>query len=47
MFRMIRTIIFVAVAFVAGVLYEQYNDGLDCDAKGGEMIEGLCEGTLQ
>ncbi|WP_390912137.1 hypothetical protein [Pseudosulfitobacter sp. SM2401] len=45
MFRLIRTIFLVAIAFVAGILYERFGASDNCDTRGGEFINGLCEGT--
>ena len=42
MFRLIRLVIFCAVAFIAGVLYERANTSAACDAVSGFSVNGLC-----
>jgi hypothetical protein len=45
MFRLLRTALLVVLAFVAGILYERFNDDINCDNKGGQMSQGLCVGA--
>ena len=45
MFRLIRLMFFVAIAFIAGILYERFNAPENCTNRGGTYIDGLCEGT--
>jgi len=42
MFGLVRLVIFAAVAFVAGVLYERNNASEACKAAGGQYARGLC-----
>ena len=42
MFGLVRLVVFAAVAFVAGVLYERHNASEACDAAGGQFARGLC-----
>lgn len=42
MFRLIRLVIFVMFAFVAGVFYERAANSERCTANGGTMEDGLC-----
>ncbi|MEM6563287.1 MAG: hypothetical protein AAF665_02510 [Pseudomonadota bacterium] len=43
MLRLVRTIILVLLAFVAGLLVERYNAAERCTASGGAMQDGLCK----
>lgn len=43
LFRPIRTIVIVTIAFVAGMVYERSNANERCTTAGGQMINGLCE----
>ncbi|MDW4497295.1 hypothetical protein R5H30_04825 [Sulfitobacter sp. D35] len=45
MFRPIRTLALIGIAFVAGVLYERASDSQSCTDRGGEMSERLCLGV--
>ncbi|MFT6022116.1 MAG: hypothetical protein ACI9PY_000221 [Ascidiaceihabitans sp.] len=45
MFRLIRTIFLVAIAFVSGILYERYGGASACENSGGTYVNGECEGT--
>lgn len=45
MFRPIRTLIMMALVFVAGIFYERAQHGERCVAAGGEMVSGLCTGA--
>ncbi|MFD1160431.1 hypothetical protein [Roseovarius aestuarii] len=45
MFRPIRTLIIMAMVFIAGVFYERHQHGERCVAAGGEMKSGLCTGA--
>lgn len=44
MFKLIRLILFVLLAFVAGQLYERSQVSERCTALGGKMDAGLCKG---
>lgn len=44
MFKLIRLIIFVLLAFVAGQFYERSETSERCKALGGDMDSGLCKG---
>ena len=41
MFRLIRLVVFVGIAFVAGILYERFNAPEKCEIRGGKYIDGL------
>ena len=45
MFRLIRTLILVMIAFVAGLLFERSQAAEACVAAGGTMAAGLCKGA--
>ncbi len=45
MFRLIRLVIFVMLAFVTGVFYERLGASERCTAAGGTMEDGLCRMT--
>lgn len=45
MFRPVRMIILTLFVFVAGVFYERAAHKENCNARGGEMSEGLCLGV--
>ncbi|MFK7879901.1 hypothetical protein [Roseobacter sp.] len=45
MFRPIRSLILILVAFVAGMFFEQAAHRDTCLDRGGEMSEGLCFGA--
>lgn len=45
MFRLIRLIIFVLLAFVVGQFYERSQTSERCAAVGGKMTNGLCIGV--
>ncbi len=42
MFRLLRTLILVMFAFVAGMLYERQGRQETCEAGGGLWIENIC-----
>lgn len=42
MFRLLRLIILVALAFVAGAMMERNNSRTDCIAAGGDWRETTC-----
>jgi hypothetical protein len=44
MFKLIRLIIFVLLAFVAGQFYERSQNSERCATLGGDMDAGLCKG---
>jgi hypothetical protein len=44
MFRLLRTLILVMIAFVAGVLYERNNARETCAAGGGLWLLDICIG---
>jgi ribose/xylose/arabinose/galactoside ABC-type transport system permease subunit len=44
MFRPVRFLIVVLLAFLAGVLFERSNTSDRCTAAGGRMDAGLCRG---
>ncbi|WP_299673752.1 hypothetical protein [uncultured Roseobacter sp.] len=45
MFRPIRTLMLVLVAFLAGLFVERANQRDSCLDRGGAMSEGLCIGV--
>ncbi len=45
MFGLIRTGIFVMIAFAAGLVYAKAKAGEDCRAAGGSMVAGVCRGV--
>ncbi|WP_187430537.1 hypothetical protein ROLI_036670 [Roseobacter fucihabitans] len=45
MFRPIRSLILIGVAFVAGVFFEQATHRQACIDRGGDMSEGICLGA--
>ncbi|XDA99144.1 hypothetical protein AB1M95_04340 [Sulfitobacter sp. LCG007] len=45
MFRPIRTLMLIGVAFLAGLFTERANQRESCLERGGEMSEGLCLGV--
>lgn len=45
MFGLIRTIILLLVAFVAGLFYERNQAGELCEAEGGALVRGICKGV--
>ncbi len=44
MFRPIRTLILLVVAFLAGIFFERYQHLERCTAAGGAVRNGLCQG---
>ena len=44
MFRLLRTLILVMFAFVAGMLYERESRRDTCERGGGLWIENICVG---
>ncbi len=42
MFRLLRTLILVMVAFVAGMLHERQGQQTACESGGGLWIEDIC-----
>ncbi|MEL6242274.1 MAG: hypothetical protein AAFV87_03435 [Pseudomonadota bacterium] len=42
MFRLIRTILLVLLAFVAGMLFERQSMAESCRDSGGRVADGLC-----
>lgn len=42
MFRPLRLVILIALAFVAGVFFERQNVSEKCAEAGGAMASGLC-----
>ena len=44
MFKLIRLIIFVLLAFVVGQFYERSQNSERCATLGGDMDAGLCKG---
>lgn len=42
MFRLIRLVVFVMLAFVAGILFERDNQKALCDQTGGDWARGVC-----
>ena len=44
MFRLLRTIILVIIAFVAGMLHERAGQRDICESGGGLWIENICVG---
>ncbi|WP_298920414.1 hypothetical protein [uncultured Roseobacter sp.] len=45
MFRPIRTLSLIFIAFLAGLLFERSRVSDDCVAAGGTMLAGLCRGA--
>lgn len=45
MFRPIRSLIMILIAFVVGMLFEDSLHRKTCLDRGGEMSEGLCFGA--
>lgn len=45
MFRLLRTIILVMFAFVAGMLFEREGKQTRCEKGGGLWIENICVGS--
>lgn len=43
MFRPVRTLIILLVAFVAGLFYERNLQNERCIERGGQMVDRLCE----
>jgi ribose/xylose/arabinose/galactoside ABC-type transport system permease subunit len=43
MFRLFRLVLFIGIAFVAGILYERQAMGEKCVALGGQVTYGICE----
>jgi len=46
-FRPIRTLILLMVAFMAGLLFERSEQSEKCAAIGGTFTAGLCRGDAQ
>ena len=44
MFRPVRTLILMVVVFVSGLFYERYQHLERCEAAGGTVRDGLCQG---
>lgn len=42
MFGLIRTVILVMIAFVAGLMFERNQTSEACDSEGGTMRDGVC-----
>jgi len=47
MFRPIRTLILMAIVFMAGVFFERYQQLDRCTAAGGTLANGLCQGATK
>ncbi|MEM9552486.1 MAG: hypothetical protein AAGA05_15000, partial [Pseudomonadota bacterium] len=47
MFRLVRFVILLAVAFGAGFLYSEISLHERCEARGGEARDGVCTGISQ
>jgi hypothetical protein len=47
MFRPIRTLFLIAIAFVTGMLFERFQESERCTAASGTMVSGLCRGAIQ
>lgn len=45
--RPIRTLLVVGLAFIAGVLYERFQQGEACADQGGRINNGLCLGDVK
>jgi len=45
MFRLVRTVIFVLIAFAAGAFFARSQAAEDCRAAGGAMVAGVCRGV--
>ena len=46
MFKPVRMLLLILVAFLAGVFFERNNTSEKCTASGGVMDAGLCRGAL-
>ena len=44
MFRPVRTLLFIFLAFVVGVFYERNQQAKKCLDRGGRMVDGICYG---
>ncbi|MEX0320003.1 MAG: hypothetical protein AB3N21_18755 [Ruegeria sp.] len=44
MFRPIRFVLLIAIAFIVGVFYERNAHGERCAQAGGRVVSNLCEG---
>jgi hypothetical protein len=44
MFRPIRTLILIFIAFWAGVLYERSQQVEKCQSRGAHLVDGVCLG---
>ncbi len=44
MFRLIRTMEFIFIAFWAGVLYERSQQVDKCQSRGAHLVDGVCLG---
>ena len=42
-FRPIKMLVFVGIAFVAGIIYERQSVSEECQLIGGKMLNGFCE----
>ena len=47
MFGLVRTAIFVLIAFAAGLFYARAQATEDCRAAGGLMAAGICRGVAR
>lgn len=45
MFGLIRTVVLLLVAFVAGLLYERFDASERCAAMGGTYRDAVCRGA--
>ncbi|MEM9577359.1 MAG: hypothetical protein AAF999_10140 [Pseudomonadota bacterium] len=45
MFKPIRMLVLILIAFLAGVLFERHNTSEKCGAAGGRIDAGLCRGV--
>ncbi|MBW4709291.1 hypothetical protein KX928_15980 [Roseobacter sp. YSTF-M11] len=45
LFRPIRTLIVIVIAFMAGLLFERSRISDSCATAGGTMLAGLCRGA--
>ncbi|MFL2786305.1 MAG: hypothetical protein ACJZ87_07520 [Paracoccaceae bacterium] len=43
LFRPIRLLIFLGIAFVAGIIYERQSASERCEEAGGRYVNELCE----
>ncbi len=45
MFRLIRLLMFTAIAFLVGLFYERSQQMERCKLAGGKLVQGICKGV--